>query len=226
MKFPEATRLPPLRGHGPDASLHPVTTPHQDPALERLLALSPSESAPFLLELARRQAEKRGPRELLEQRERDLFVAPSALDQRTLHAFDGIAFQAGIEFEALALSPVAPLGVCSRLAPTSQDRTLSATRGLEVVSDPTNVLALECARRLALDADSRVSLSPGLHTIRVQNVHLGFSEERRVEVRPGAVASLAIEPKPAAPLETAVAPPPADAPADAPATAGEPVAAP
>jgi hypothetical protein len=80
---------------------------------------------------------------------RDGFVAPSALDPRLLHRLDGLALDAAADFDAVALSPVAPLGVCSALAPTSQDRTLTANRGTEVVSDPTNVLALECARRLA-----------------------------------------------------------------------------
>lgn len=108
----------------------------------------PSETTPALLALARRQAARRRPADLLAQWERDLYVAPSALDGRTMHALDGIGLAAAEEYEALVLSPVAPLGSCSAIAPTSQDRTLSANRGTEVVSDPTNVLALECARRL------------------------------------------------------------------------------
>ena len=52
------------------------------------------------------------------------------------------------DYEAMLLSPVAPIGTNSAVAPTSQDRTLTTIRGSEVVSDPTNVLALECARRL------------------------------------------------------------------------------
>ena len=155
---------------------------HEGSALERLLALSPSETAPFLLDLARAQAERRGPRELLEQRERDMFVAPSLLDQRTLYAFDELALDAAREFEALQLSPVAPLGVCSRLAPTSQDRTLSAARGLEVVSDPTNVLALECARRLADAPHETVRLATVHQVLRAQALppKTGFSRHFRM----------------------------------------------
>lgn len=124
------------------------------PALEALGELAPSETTPLLLELARRQAARRTPAELVAQHERDAFVAPSPLDLRVLHRFDALALEAASEFEAVQLSPVAPLGACSAVAPTSQDRTLSAARGTEVVSDPTNVLALECARRLAR-ADAR-----------------------------------------------------------------------
>jgi len=156
--------------------------PARDPALERFLASSPSESVPLLLELARRQAERRELGELLAQCERDGFVAPSALDQRTAHALDGIALEAAADFEALLLSPVAPLGTCSRLAPTSQDRTLSAARGLEVVSDPTNVLALECARRFARAPRTDVRLATVHQVLRAQALppKAGFSRHFRM----------------------------------------------
>jgi hypothetical protein len=111
----------------------------------------PSETTPALLALARRQAARRRPADLLSQWERDLYVAPSVLDGRTTHAIDGLGLAAAEAYEALVLSPVAPLGSCSVVAPTSQDRTLYANRGTEVVADPTNVLALECARRLRTD---------------------------------------------------------------------------
>jgi hypothetical protein len=153
-----------------------------EPEHERLLRGSPSETAPLLLELARSQAARRGPRELIRQFQRDGFVAPSALDLRTLQAFDSIALSAARQFEALLLSPVAPLGVCSRLAPTSQDRTLSASRGLEVVSDPTNVLALECARRLARDPRADVRLATVHQVLRAQALppRTGFSRHFRM----------------------------------------------
>lgn len=119
-----------------------------DQPLADLFALSPSESTPILLELARRQAARRRPSQLLEQWRRDGFVQPSMLDLRLAHRLDALALDAAADFEAVLLSPVGPLGSCSVLAPTSQDRTLSAARGTEVVSDPTNMLALECASRL------------------------------------------------------------------------------
>lgn len=111
------------------------------------LRLSPSESTPRWLELARAQVERRRPADLLRQFTDDPFVAPAPVDQRRLHRLDGIWLDAARDYVAVKLSPVAPLGSCSVVAPTSQDRTLSANRGTEVVSDPTNVLALESARR-------------------------------------------------------------------------------
>lgn len=42
---------------------------------------------------------------------------------------------------------MAPLGTSAVLGPLDQNRVVSTIRGSEVVSDSTNVLALECARR-------------------------------------------------------------------------------
>ena len=136
----------------------------------------------MLLELSRRQAKQRRPVDLTRQYERDGFVSPGLIDQRTAHRLDGIALDAAAEFEAILLSPVAPLGTCSVLAPTSQDRTLSAVRGTEVVSDPTNVLALECARRLAEHPDSAVRLCTVHQVLRAQALppEPGFSRHFRL----------------------------------------------
>jgi hypothetical protein len=51
------------------------------------------------------------------------------------------------EFTGVDLSPVAPIGTCSAVAPVSQHKVITTIRGSEVVSDPTNVLALEAAVR-------------------------------------------------------------------------------
>ncbi len=61
-------------------------------------------------------------------------------------------------FEVEELSPVCPLGTVSTLAPISQDSLVVATRGYEVVPDPTAVLALECAVRRLRPPGARVHL--------------------------------------------------------------------
>lgn len=160
-------------------------------ALEPLFALSPSESTPFLLELARRQAGRRRAASLLDQLARDAYVKPSTLDLRTSHRLDGLALDAAHEFEALLLSPVAPLGCCSVLAPTSQDRTLTAARGTEVVSDPTNVLALECARRLREAPSLAVRLSTLHEVLRAQPLPPGKHFSRHFRMFALAQAGLA-----------------------------------
>jgi len=94
------------------------------------------------------QRARRKPAALLEQWGKDRFVQPCAIDQRTLHELDAHLLAAAQAFEAIELAPLAPLGACSGVAVTSQNRIVSTARGTEVVSDPTNVLALESARRL------------------------------------------------------------------------------
>lgn len=153
-----------------------------DPRVAPLFALAPNETTPVWLEVARRQASRRVPADLVSQRARDGFVQPSPLDLREAHRLDALALEAAREFDAVLLSPVAPLGVCSVLAPTSQDRTLSAARALEVVSDPTNVLALECARRLVADAARDVRLCTVHQTLRAQALpkKAGFTQHFRL----------------------------------------------
>ena len=145
------------------------------------LEMSPSETTPWLLELARSQAGRRRPSDLLAQSHRDDFVMPLALDQRTLNVLDRLALEAAEGFDAVKLSPVAPLGVCSVLAPSSQDRTLSASRGTEVVSDPTNVLALQCAQRLLERPNEPVRLCTLHQVLRAQALppKEGFSRHFR-----------------------------------------------
>ena len=101
-----------------------------------------------LLEVMQRRAACRSPADVLAHYERDPFCAPAIVDLRESLAVDAHLLAAAERFEALGLSPVAPLGTCSAVAKTSQKRVLSALRMMEVVSDTTNVLALECALRL------------------------------------------------------------------------------
>ena len=115
------------------------------------------------------RARARTPANLREQWRQDRFVQPCAVDQRALLEVDRHLFAAAADFEALELSPVAPLGVCSSMALASQNKIVSTARGTEVVSDPTNVLALECARRLA-DAAGPVRLATSHRCTRAQAV--------------------------------------------------------
>jgi hypothetical protein len=124
----------------------------------------------LLLEVAEVRAAARGLRELEEQWDRDRFVQPAAVDQRSLVEVDRHLLAAASAFESIELSPVAPLGVCSLMGLASQNKVLSALRGTEVVSDPTNVLALECARRLRRDPAAVVRLATSHRCVRAQEI--------------------------------------------------------
>jgi hypothetical protein len=124
----------------------------------------------LLMGVMEQRAAGRTPGHLMEQWTRDGFTSPCYVDQRTLNALDGHLLAAASEFEALELSPVAPLGVCSAVGLASQNKVLSALRGTEVVSDPTNVLALEAARRLKQDASPVVRLATSHRCVRAQEL--------------------------------------------------------
>jgi hypothetical protein len=131
-------------------------------------ALPPSELWSLLLAVFERRAAARTPATLTEQWERDGFVRPALVDQRTFVDLDGHLLAAASGFTALELSPLAPLGASSVVSPTSQNKIVSASRGTEVVSDPTNVLALECARRLKHDPGAVVRLATCHRCVRAQ----------------------------------------------------------
>ena len=140
-----------------------------DASFEQLAAQLPgSELQSLLLEVMRRRATARTPHDVLAQYRRDRFVRPAQTDQRVAVELDGHLLAAAQGFDAIELSPVAPLGTCSTMAPTDQHRVLSALRATEVVSDPTNVLALECAERLRANATTAVHLATCQRVIRAQ----------------------------------------------------------
>jgi hypothetical protein len=123
-----------------------------------------------LLGVLEARAAARTPAGLREQWRIDRFVQPCYADLRTLHEVEGHLLAAASGFETLALSPVAPLGVCSSVALAGQNKILSTARGTEVVSDPTNVLALECARRLLENPSLHVRLATSHRCVRAQAI--------------------------------------------------------
>ena len=136
----------------------------------------------LLLDVAEARAAGRRPAQLAEQWDRDRFVQPAIVDQRTIVAIDAHLLGAASEFESIELSPVAPLGVCSIMGHASQNKVLSALRGTEVVADPTNVLALGCARRLRRDPAAGVRLATSHRCVRAQPIpkQRGFTATFRI----------------------------------------------
>lgn len=133
-----------------------------NPALQRILRgaegrdvlqwlaeeLAPTDLQSLLLEVYRLRADQQTPASVLAHYERSRFVRPSPIAPAALLAVDRLAFAcADPLFEPLELAPVCPLGTSSVVASVGQDKAVSTSRNSEVVSDSTNVLALECALR-------------------------------------------------------------------------------
>ena len=120
------------------------------PGLVSILAehLSPTDLQSILLEVYRLRSSRIQPSTVLSDFESNRFVQPSAVSPTSLLRWEQIAFShLPQEFQPIALSPVCPLGTNSVVAPVDQNWAVTTARNTEVVSDSTNVLALECSVR-------------------------------------------------------------------------------
>ncbi len=120
--------------------------------VDKLVALPANELTSLLLEVTRARSRRRTPRELVDQAARDRAVQPTTDDPRALVALEAHAFAAADAFTPVTLSPVAPLGLNVVLGDIDQNSTLAAVRNLEVLADPTTVLALLTALERRGDA--------------------------------------------------------------------------
>ncbi len=131
--------------------------------------LSPADLQTLLLGVSRRRAAGITPARLMRRWRQDRYVRPTACDPRALWRLEARLWDLlPAEFEGVELSPVAPLGTCSAVGPVSQDRVISTVRGSEVVSDPTNVLALEAAARRQESGTHPVHLASCTRVLRGQ----------------------------------------------------------
>jgi ribosomal-protein-alanine N-acetyltransferase len=94
-------------------------------------------------------------------------LSPSRASARSLHAIDDAAFTAARDFDAIALSPVQPLGLNAATG-IDQNNVASVIRGWEVLADPTSQLALEAAERRRRDRAQVARLCAAARAMRLQ----------------------------------------------------------
>lgn len=115
-------------------------------ALER--RLPPTDLQSLLIAVAEARASQATAANVMRRWQSDRFVRPAAADPRRVAAVEARLWQLlPPEFIGVELSPVTPLGTCSAVATISQNRVVATVRNTEVVSDSTNVLAVEAATR-------------------------------------------------------------------------------
>ena len=116
--------------------------------VDALGGLAPADLQSVMLEVYRRQAARIGPAQLLTSYQTGRFAQPAGLDPAERAGLEALAFSLLPEgYEAVELSPLCPLGTSSVVATVDQNKVVSTVRNTEVVSDSTNVLALEAALR-------------------------------------------------------------------------------
>jgi hypothetical protein len=144
--------------------------------------LAPTDLQTLLLAVARVRAAKVTAARLLRRWGEDRFVRPSTSDPRRLAEVEGALWRLLPDrFAGVELSPVAPLGTCSALGPVDQHRVVSTMRGTEVLSDPTNALAVQAAaRRRGQDPAGRVDLAASHRVLRAQRFGPGDAPHFRL----------------------------------------------
>ncbi|MCA9835813.1 MAG: hypothetical protein KC422_02825 [Trueperaceae bacterium] len=129
-----------------------------DGLVSRLVSLSPTDLQSLLLEVYQGQSQKKSAPDVLTDYLQNRFVRPAAIQSKILLELNTLFLeQLPQSFEVLELSPVCPLGTTSVVAELDQDWSVSTSRNTEVVSDATNVLALEAAvrRKTQLKANAK-----------------------------------------------------------------------
>ncbi|GAA2100348.1 hypothetical protein GCM10009841_14960 [Microlunatus panaciterrae] len=138
--------------------------------------MTPTDLQSLQLAVARTRAEQVSPARLMRRWSEDRFVRPAEVDPRRLSRLEATLWELLPDtFAGVALSPVAPLGTCTAVGAADQNRVLSTVRNSEVVSDQTNVLAVEAARRRGLDPTADVHLASCHRVLRTQRFPAGFS---------------------------------------------------
>ncbi|MEL7977990.1 hypothetical protein AAG589_19145 [Isoptericola sp. F-RaC21] len=124
----------------------------------------------LLLDVAAARAAATRPADVLAQWRHDRMVRPSALDPRRLWPLEARLWaELPAEFDAVEPAPVAPLATAAALGGVSQHRVVTTTRLTEVVSDSSNVLAVEAAdRRSARPRDEAVHVAAIQRQLRAQ----------------------------------------------------------
>ncbi|PJN55335.1 hypothetical protein PAEVO_20560 [Paenibacillus sp. GM2FR] len=114
---------------------------------ELTTTLSQSEMTTLLLALSKEITAQSSPVDLLNKYTTNRFVKPSELSPIKLRKkeLDMLELAEHRGFTTLELSPASPLGSCSVIAKVDQNKVISATRGVELMSDSTNMLAIYLA---------------------------------------------------------------------------------
>ncbi|MDG4780418.1 hypothetical protein O7614_12275 [Micromonospora sp. WMMD961] len=144
-----------------------------------LAGLSGADLRSLLLGVARDRAATVRPSEVVRRWREDRFVRPAGVDPGVLARVEARMWHLlPADVSGVELSPVVPVGTCSAVAPISQNRIVTTMRASEVLSDPTNALAVEAALRRRRQRE--VHLAAAHRVLRAQDFGSGASAHFRL----------------------------------------------
>ena len=127
----------------------------------KLLALPKSDLNSLLLKVFQEQANGTTPVDVLKTFQTNRFSVPSEIDPVAYHTLEAevLSLAQKSEINAVLLSPCAPFASCAAFGCVDQNNIVSASRGTEILSDPTNMLSILIAEQLKdKKADNRSPL--------------------------------------------------------------------
>ena len=118
--------------------------------LERILTLSKADLNSLLLKIHQEQALSATAPDVLKAFQANRFSVPSELNPVDYHILEAelLSLAKKSDIKAILLSPCAPFASSSVFGCVDQNNIVSAVRGVEVLSDPTNILAIIIAEGL------------------------------------------------------------------------------
>ena len=118
--------------------------------INKLSVLSKSDLNSLLLNIYKLQAQNTTPIEMLKMFQTNRFTVPSELDPVAYHVLETefLALAQCQNIKTVLLSPAAPFASSSVFGCVDQNNVVSAARGVEILSDPTNMLAIIIADQL------------------------------------------------------------------------------
>lgn len=149
---------------------------------EALAGLPGSDLKVLLMSLTRDRSARVRPPDVLRRWREDRLVAAGVGNPRDVAAVEAHLWDLlPDDVEAVHLSPVVPLGTATAVAPQSPNRIVTTTHGVEVLSDPTNALAVEAAdRRSRQPVTGEVHLAATAEVMRAQHFGAGMRAHFRL----------------------------------------------
>ena len=165
--------------------LHRIEQKLNMPSLSDKLTneLSSSDFNSLLTEVFEQRAEKVSPNEMLKLYAQNRYAKPAICDAIQYHRLEIDMLTAAEEkgVQSIILSPASLFGCCSVFGAVSQNKVISATRNLEILSDATNMLALYVASGIK---DGSLSHANAPIHLCSTHRHIRYQSEFRVGMLP------------------------------------------
>ena len=118
--------------------------------IEKIIALPKPDFNSLMLKIFQSHASRVTPVEIVKAFHVNRFSVPSELDPVAYHTLETnfLSSAQELDINTILLSPSAPFASSSVFGCVNQNNVVSAVRGIELLSDPTNMLSIMIAEKL------------------------------------------------------------------------------